>query len=143
MVIEVYNSKPEISTSDNLMARTSQCVAVGLVSSAYNLAGLVQVHFTSDHERVLNSLIEGCMAIDNCQENYIMGIGGGVDAFIPGGYGFIPGSHNADRVLNYLAKIGFENAIKKGVVDIHEDYIRILIAYISKRAIEIKRLKQK
>ena len=142
MTIQVFNGSHKISTSEDLFTRTSQCVAVGMVDSTQNLAGVVQIHFRSDHERMLSALIEGLMAIDGHQANYRLGVGGGVDTFVPG-YGFIPGGHNADRVIEYLTKNGFENAISEGVVDIYTDYIRNLFAYTSKRELEIKRLKIK
>ena len=142
MAIPVDSGKHKVSTSHDLVARTSQCVAVGMVDSIQDLSGIAHIHFNNDHERILYSLIEELMCIDSHQANYKIGVSGGVDAFVPG-YGFIPGRATADRVIVYLIKNGFEDTFNKGVIDIHTDYIRKLIAYTSKRDMQINRLRTK
>jgi hypothetical protein len=140
MAIEVYNGLHRISTKADLVARTSQCVAVGIVDSAMSLGGIVQIHFNNDHERKLYGFINDLICIDPHQPNYKLGVSGGVDAFVPG-YGFIPGGANADRVLEFLYKAGFGNQ-SAWIVDVYEDFTRELYALISGRSIEIKRVEE-
>lgn len=137
MAIEVYAGKHKISTSDDLVARTSQCVAVGIALSTQDLSGIAHIHFRNDHETMIDALIEDIMSQDGQPSFFRIALGGGVDAFVPG-YGFVPGRANADRVMEYLIKNGLESAITQK--DLYEDYIRELFAYTKRRDLEIKRV---
>jgi chemotaxis receptor (MCP) glutamine deamidase CheD len=137
MVVEVYTGQHRVSISDDLVARTSQCVAVGIVDSTQDLGGIAHIHTNTDHEAILDALIKELMSYNGLPRNYRIALGGGVDTFVPN-YGFIPGRANADRVIEHLIKNGLESAIAES--DLYEDYVRKLFVYISKRHLEIKRV---
>mgnify|MGYP001610779168 CR=1 FL=1 len=137
MTINVPPGKHKISASDDLVARTSQCVAVGIALSTQDLSGIAHIHFRNDHETMIDALIKDIMSQNGQPSFFRIALGGGVDAFVPG-YGFVPGRANADMVIEYLIKNGFESAIAQK--DLYEDYIRELFAYTKRRELEIKRV---
>ena len=137
MAINVPSGKHKISTSDDLVARTSQCVAVGIALSTQDLSGITHIHFRNNHAVMIDALIEDIISQNGQPSFFRIALGGGVDAFIPG-YGFVPGRANADRVMEYLIKNGLESAIT--LKDLYEDYVRELFAYTKRRDLEIKRV---
>ena len=138
MVTQVHTGELKTSTSDDLLARTSQCLAVGIIDTTQNLVGIAHIHFRDNHERILDSLIEELASVNGQPRNSEIALSGGVDAFVRG-YGFIPGRAIADRVIEYLIKIGLEGGITQK--DIHTDYVRKLTASPSGRYLQINRLK--
>ena len=137
MEIEVYVNEWKISESDYLIGKVSQCVATGLYNTKNNLGGLVHIHSSNNHKKLIDQLLEKLIKFDPVKENYRLLIGGGVDAFIPTS-GFIHGQANADRVIDYLVLIGLESNIS--VTDIYSDYVRKLIISPKKRLGKIVRI---
>ena len=121
---EVFTNQYRIYEGSDVFARVSQCVGVGVISSK---KGLAHIH-SNTNLSILEDLFEQTF---DSGEIYLCG---GVDAFVPQ-MGFIPGSRNAERVLDYLHKNGLESYLIQS--DIYTDYVRIMS--VSKRGCKIHR----
>lgn len=120
-----------------MIARTSQCVALGIIDNTYRMGGIAHIHYTNNHELLVLRMIEEILSKGCSEDNFSLYLCGGVDAFIPF-MGHVPGKKNYERVRELLEKERLDKRI--ALEDCVSDFVRIMVIHGKNNFGDIQRI---